>query len=176
MIIGVDHRESPYLGRPQYRGQAVRCDRCSWSTEYVGVVFDNENIQDEDDIRDWVDGRQEEIGEYIPPMTPITHYFHKTSQKLFCLSCVDFILSVEKCRGWLDPRWLTSTVCDLALAIREQIPGPLAWVLAPTGLDIMPIMHDALLDAGCDDERILKAFWSKDELYARPILDAILLG
>jgi len=44
----------------------------------------------------------------------------------------------------LDPRWLTSTVLDLARTIYNQR----VW-------ERMPILADALMDAGCDDAEIL---------------------
>jgi hypothetical protein len=47
-------------------------------------------------------------------------------------------------RARLDPRWLTSTVVDLAKAIRDE-----------RALDRMPILADALMDAGCDNEEII---------------------
>jgi hypothetical protein len=43
-----------------------------------------------------------------------------------------------------DPRWLTSTVIDLARAAYEGR----AW-------ERLPILADALMDAGCDDEQVL---------------------
>ena len=44
----------------------------------------------------------------------------------------------------IDPRWLTSTVVDLAIAIYQE-----------RAFDRMPILADALMDAGCDDEEII---------------------
>ncbi len=44
----------------------------------------------------------------------------------------------------LDPRWLTSTVVDLAKAIYDE-----------RAFDKMPILADALMDAGCDNEEII---------------------
>jgi len=43
-----------------------------------------------------------------------------------------------------DPRWLTSTVIDLAKAIYEE-----------RAFDRMPILADALMDAGCDNDDII---------------------
>jgi len=44
----------------------------------------------------------------------------------------------------IDPRWLTSTVVDLARAIYDE-----------RAFDRMPILADALMDAGCDSEEII---------------------
>lgn len=44
----------------------------------------------------------------------------------------------------IDPRWLTSTVVDLATAIYNE-----------KAFDRIPIMADALMDAGCDNEEII---------------------
>jgi hypothetical protein len=44
----------------------------------------------------------------------------------------------------LDPRWQTSTVVDLAAAIYQE-----------RAFDRMPILADALMDAGCDNDDIL---------------------
>ncbi len=44
----------------------------------------------------------------------------------------------------LDPRWLSSTVLDLARTIYDER----VW-------ERMPILADALMDAGCDNEEIL---------------------
>jgi len=43
-----------------------------------------------------------------------------------------------------DPRWLTSTVIDLARTIYEERQ----W-------ERMPILADALMDAGCDSEEVI---------------------
>ena len=47
-------------------------------------------------------------------------------------------------RGEIDPRWLTSTVIDLAQVIDEE-----------RAFDRIPILADALMDAGCDNEEII---------------------
>jgi hypothetical protein len=44
----------------------------------------------------------------------------------------------------IDPRWLTSTVVDLARLIYEE-----------RCFDRLPILADALMDAGCDDDEML---------------------
>ena len=44
----------------------------------------------------------------------------------------------------IDPRWLTSNVVDLATAIYDE-----------RAFERMPILADALMDAGCDDEEII---------------------
>jgi hypothetical protein len=43
-----------------------------------------------------------------------------------------------------DPRWLTSTVIDLAQAVYDE-----------KAFDRLPILADALMDAGCDNEEII---------------------
>lgn len=45
----------------------------------------------------------------------------------------------------LDPRWHSSTVVDLANAIYDQ-----------SAYDRMPILADALMDAGCDSDEIIQ--------------------
>ena len=47
-------------------------------------------------------------------------------------------------RVTLDPRWLTSNVRDLARTIYEE-----------RAFDRLPILADALMDAGCDNEQVL---------------------
>lgn len=49
----------------------------------------------------------------------------------------------------LDPRWLTSTVLDLARSIYDEFPRQVG------GSAKMPILADALMDAGCDSEEII---------------------
>jgi hypothetical protein len=44
----------------------------------------------------------------------------------------------------LNPRWCTSSVVDLVTAIHQE-----------KAFDRMPILADALMDAGCDNERII---------------------
>jgi hypothetical protein len=44
----------------------------------------------------------------------------------------------------IDPRWLTASVLDLARAIYDE-----------RAFERMPILADALMDAGCDNEEIL---------------------
>lgn len=44
----------------------------------------------------------------------------------------------------IDPHWLTSTVLDLAAMIADE-----------PSLDRLPLLSDALMDAGCDNETIL---------------------
>ncbi len=59
---------------------------------------------------------------------------------------------VEDAKEWnrehgrvkIDPRWRTSTVVDLAAAIKYE-----------SAFDRLPILADALMDAGCDNEDIL---------------------
>jgi hypothetical protein len=46
----------------------------------------------------------------------------------------------------INPRWLTSTVVDLASAIAAE-----------RAFDRLPILADALMDAGCDNEQMLAA-------------------
>jgi hypothetical protein len=47
-------------------------------------------------------------------------------------------------RAMIDPRWLTSTVVDLARAIYQE-----------RAFDRLPVLADALADAGCDSEEII---------------------
>jgi hypothetical protein len=47
----------------------------------------------------------------------------------------------------IDPRWLTSNVIDLSRVIYDE-----------RAFERLPILADALMDAGCDDERILRHF------------------
>jgi hypothetical protein len=66
----------------------------------------------------------------------------------------------------IDPRWLTSTVLDLATAVYSE-----------GAFERMPILADALMDAGCDCEEILshcrdggahvRGCWVVDLLLAR---------
>jgi hypothetical protein len=49
----------------------------------------------------------------------------------------------------IDPRWLTSSVVDLARSIYE---GDLRQA---GGYMALPILADALMDAGCDSEELL---------------------
>ena len=44
----------------------------------------------------------------------------------------------------VDPRWLTSTVVDLSAAIYEE-----------RAFGRLPILADALMDSGCDDEQVI---------------------
>lgn len=44
----------------------------------------------------------------------------------------------------LDPRWRTATVLDLTAGVYDR-----------RSFDLMPILADALMDAGCDDEDVL---------------------
>ena len=58
---------------------------------------------------------------------------------------INCIFGLQKSRkDPLDPRWLTSTVVDLAQAIYEE-----------HAFGRMPILSDALMDAGCDNEEII---------------------
>jgi hypothetical protein len=49
-----------------------------------------------------------------------------------------------------DPRWLTSTVVDLARAIHDE-----------RAFENLPILGDALMDSGCDNEEIIAHCRSK---------------
>lgn len=51
----------------------------------------------------------------------------------------------------IDPRWLTSTVCDLTNAICED-----------RNAASLPILADALMDAGCDDEELIRYLQSRN--------------
>jgi hypothetical protein len=52
----------------------------------------------------------------------------------------------------IDPRWRSSTVLDLARAIEAE-----------SLFERMPILADALMDAGCDDEALLRHCQRADE-------------
>lgn len=54
----------------------------------------------------------------------------------------------------IEPRWLTSTVCDLADAIRNERDAAR-----------LPILADALLDAGCDDDELIRYLQSQDQAW-----------
>lgn len=72
----------------------------------------------------------------------------------------------------IDPRWRTSTVVDLARSIDEGLARPAG------GYVEMAILADALMDAGCDDEQIIrhlrgpgphvKGCWAVDLLAGNP--------
>jgi hypothetical protein len=64
---------------------------------------------------------------------------------------------------YIDRSWKTSTVIDLAKAQRLQ------W--EP---DWLPIIYDALLEAGCDNDFALTAFREKDEAACRLLIGVIL--
>lgn len=55
-----------------------------------------------------------------------------------------YLPAKQEKRVILDPRWLTSSVVDLAIAI-----------LTERSWNVAPILGDALMDAGCDNERLL---------------------
>lgn len=60
-----------------------------------------------------------------------------------------------------DPRWLSSTVLDLAKVVRGSGPNgdwPSGgdWTHSPPRPELMPILGDALLDAGCDDDEVIE--------------------
>jgi hypothetical protein len=66
--------------------------------------------------------------------------------------------------GDLDPRWQTSTVVDLARAIYDQ-----------DAFDRMPVLADALMDAGCDiDEIIVHCRQSGDHVRGCWVVDLLL--
>lgn len=54
----------------------------------------------------------------------------------------------------IDPRWLTSTVCDLTQATRDA-----------RDVSRLPILADALMDAGCDDEQLIHYLRSQDQTW-----------
>ena len=56
----------------------------------------------------------------------------------------DSILKKDFQQISLNPRWLTSTVVDLCKFIKEEF-----------AYDRLPILADALMDAGCDDDKII---------------------
>lgn len=56
----------------------------------------------------------------------------------------------------IDPRWLSSTVCDLTDAIRELRDAAR-----------LPILADALMDAGCDDEQLIQFLQSRNSTWTQ---------
>ncbi len=56
----------------------------------------------------------------------------------------------------LDPSWLTSTVVALAQGIYEE-----------NAFDRMPILADALQDAGCDNDDVLNHCCDEKQIHAR---------
>jgi hypothetical protein len=76
----------------------------------------------------------------------------------------EFVPNPFAARVW-NPDWFTSTVCDLA-----------AHIYATREFGTMPILADALQDAGCDDEQILN-HCRAEKSHARGcwVLDAILV-
>ena len=62
-------------------------------------------------------------------------------EKLYCQFLNDIVGNKQTI---IDPRWLTSTVIDLSQTIYEE-----------KVFERMPILSDALMDAGCDDNDIL---------------------
>ena len=62
-------------------------------------------------------------------------------EKLYCQFLNDITGNKQTI---IDPRWLTSTVIDLSQTIYEE-----------KVFERMPILSDALMDAGCDDNDIL---------------------
>lgn len=52
----------------------------------------------------------------------------------------------------INPRWLTTNVLDLAAAVRDE-----------RDVSRLPILADALMDAGCDDEPLLAYLRSRDD-------------
>jgi hypothetical protein len=68
----------------------------------------------------------------------------RNSEKVFQCNILRDIFGNPFRRVTLDPRWLTSTVIDLARTIYEER----VW-------ERMPILADALMDAGCDSEEVI---------------------
>jgi hypothetical protein len=68
-------------------------------------------------------------------------------------------------RPRIDPRWLTAPVLGVARGI-----------IADQALDRLPILADALMDAGCDEKRLLAACRSRRKYPGRWWVIDLLLG
>lgn len=55
----------------------------------------------------------------------------------------------------IDPRWLSSTVLDLAKVIWGESKWARIANITPRS-ELMPVLADALLDAGCDNEEVIE--------------------
>jgi hypothetical protein len=137
----------------------VQCDWCPWNTTYIREMF-----RSEDDARRWCDAAlhvdidaSEDADEwiYFDESSAFFHFF--LDGNAMCLHCMDRDEQrrrFEK-KHW-DPRWTTEAVVSIAEAIRAEMPPPLC--LEPIGLEKYgPVLHDALMDAGCDQEAIYHA-------------------
>ena len=71
--------------------------------------------------------------------------------RMNCKTCNDTLFVIAQL---IDPRWRTPLVMDLARRAkgnREPYVGP----TGPPAPEVLPILADALMDAGCDSEEII---------------------
>lgn len=85
----------------------------------------------------------------------------------------------------IDPCWLSSTVVDLVRLIRgkyrtieyEEMDGiSRCGICDPPDYSKFPLLHDALMDAGCDDEAVLRHCLDGTHTAGCWLLDSLLAG
>jgi hypothetical protein len=86
------------------------------------------------------------FGEYVGTLSAVMSC---TDTEGRTLAFVRDIFGNPFCPVRLEPRWLTSTVVDLARSIYEGFPRQVGGYMG------MAILADALMDAGCDSEELL---------------------
>ncbi len=67
-------------------------------------------------------------------------------------------------RPLMDPRWLTTNVIDLATVIGQRDPNLWNREFKINRPDLLPILADALMDAGCNDEKVILTCRTYQEL------------